>query len=58
MTRCIAETSTGYVNIPADRLERDRDAGMIYVYSEDNLTGAFDVSALVKIYLSDKKECR
>lgn len=29
MTRCIAETSTGYVNVPADRLERDRDGRLV-----------------------------
>ena len=56
MKRCVAELAEGYSNIPADRLELDREAGMIYVYDGNNLAAAFDVSIIMKIYISEKKE--
>lgn len=46
----------GYVNIGADRLELDRERNMIYAWNGAELVGAFDVSAVLKIYISEKQE--
>ena len=56
MKRCVAELTEGYVNIGADRLELDREWNMIYAWNGDELAGAFDVSAVLKIYISEKQE--
>lgn len=44
------------MNIGADRLELDREWNMIYAWNGDELAGAFDVSAVLKIYISEKQE--
>lgn len=56
MKRCVAELAEGYVNIKADRLELNRDENMIYAWNGADLAGAFDISAIMKIYISEKKE--
>ena len=56
MKRCVAELTEGYVNIGADRLELDREWNMIYAWNGDELSGAFDISAIMKIYISEKQE--
>lgn len=56
MKRCVAELTEGYVNIGADRLELDREGNMIYAWNGAELVGAFDVSAVLKIYISEKQE--
>lgn len=55
MKRCVAELTEGYVNIRADRLELNREEGMIYAWNGTELVGAFDVSAVIKIYISEKR---
>ena len=56
MKRCVAELTDGYVNIHADRLELDREGNMIYAWNGAEFAGAFDVSAVLKIYISEKQE--
>lgn len=56
MKRCVAELADGYVNIRADRLELNRDVNMIYAWNGAELAGAFDISAVMKIYISEKQE--
>ena len=56
MKRCVAELADGYVNIRADRLELNRDVSMIYAWNGTELAGAFDISAVMKIYISEKQE--
>ena len=56
MKRCVAELTEGYVNIYADRLELNREDSMIYAWNGTELAGAFDVSAVIKIYISEKQE--
>ena len=56
MKRCVAEFTERYVNIGADRLELDREENMIYAWNGAELAGAFDVSAVLKIYISEKQE--
>ncbi len=52
MKRCIVEKDKGYVNIPADRLEREDD--VVFVYDGDKLTGMFSLGSITCIYLSEK----
>lgn len=56
MKRCVAELAEGYVNIKADRLELNREDSMIYAWNGAELAGAFDISAVMKIYISEKQE--
>ena len=56
MKRGVAELRDGYVNICADRLELNRDENMIYAWNGAELAGAFDISAIMKIYISEKQE--
>lgn len=56
MKRCVAELRDGYVNICADRLEFNREENMVYVWDGNELVGAFDISVLLKIYISDRQE--
>ena len=56
MKRCVAELADGYVNIKADRIELNREEAMIYAWNGDELAGAFEISAVMKIYISEKKE--
>ena len=56
MKRCVAELAEGYVNIKADRIELNREEAMIYAWNGDELAGAFEISAVMKIYISEKKE--
>lgn len=56
MKRCVAELADGYVNIRADRLELNRSDNIIYAWNGAELAGAFDVSALLKIYIIERKE--
>ena len=55
MKRCVAEMAEGYVNIKADRLELNREESMIYAWNGDELAGAFDISSVMKIYISEKR---
>lgn len=55
MKRCVAEMADGYVNIKADRLELNREDSMIYAWNGSEFAGAFDVSAVIKIYISEKR---
>ena len=55
MKRCVAEFTERYVNIGADRLELDREGNMIYAWNGAELAGAFDVSAVIKIYISERR---
>ena len=55
MKRCVAELTEGYVNIPADDLQYDNDKDMFFVYSDGKLVASFDVSCVLKIYMSEVK---
>ena len=56
MKRCVAEFTERYVNIGADRLELDREENMIYAWNGAELVGAYDVTAVIKIYINEKQE--
>ena len=53
--RCIVKfNDDGYVNIAADRI--DKDECMVYAYYRNTLVGAFDISAVLAVYISGSKE--
>ncbi len=56
MKRCVCEIKDGYMNIPADDLQYDNDKDMFFVFNKGKIVGAFDVSCVLKIYLSEVKE--
>ena len=56
MTRLIVTLNgadSSYINIPADRIERDADA--ILAYNGDALVGYFDVGCVLEAHLSNKE---
>ena len=55
MKRIVVELRDGFVNIPGDRLERDVNNNMIFAYNGKELAGAFDIDAVMKIYISEKR---
>lgn len=56
MKRCVVNLRCGFVNIPADRMEREED--VIFVYNGDELMGMFSLGSLDHIYLSEKNDER
>ena len=56
MKRCVVETRSGFVNIQADRLEREQD--VVFVFNGDELMGMFSLGSLDHIYLSETKDER
>lgn len=43
----------GYVNISADRIEKDEN--FLFAYCENNLVGVFDLGTVMTAYLSEKR---
>ena len=43
----------GYVNICADRIEKDEN--FLFAYCENNLVGMFDLGTIMVAYLSEKR---
>lgn len=57
MKRIVITFADGsYTNIPGDRIEFERDYSMIFAYSGDRLVGAYDISTVLKVYISEKSE--
>lgn len=57
MKRVIVVFADGsFANIQGDRIEFERDCSMIFAYSGERLVGAFDISTVLKIYISEKSE--
>lgn len=57
MKRIIAVMQDGqYINIPGDRMKLDAETNKVYAYAGRKFIGAFEISALQKIYISEKKE--
>lgn len=54
MKRCIANFKGGYINLPADRLEREES--LIFVYNGDQLIAMVDIGMLDSIWISESKE--
>ena len=55
MKKCVANFhSASYVNIPADRLEREDS--VIFVYNGDKLVAMFDIGVLLSIWISEVKD--
>lgn len=54
MKKCVANFKNGFLNVPADRLERE-DA-IIFVYNGEKLVAMFDIGILLSIWLSEVKE--
>lgn len=54
MKKLVANFKNAFVNIPADRLERE-DA-VIFAYNGDQLVGMFDIGVLLSIWISEAKE--
>lgn len=56
MRRIVAHFAGGdFVNIEGDRIEHDSENNMIYAYCGKELVGAFEIDAVVKIYITDRK---
>lgn len=55
-SRVVVETPNGFVNRPGDRLEEDRENNMIKAYCGNKLVGAFEMSNIMRIYISEQKE--
>lgn len=56
MKRCVVDMRDGFVNIPADRLEREED--VIFVFNGESLMGMFSLGSLEHIYISEVREDR
>lgn len=55
--RIVAFFSDGnHCNFPADRMELDQSANMIYVYDGNRLVGAIDIGSVLRIYITEKKD--
>lgn len=54
MKKIVAEfRGAGFVNIPGDRLEYDRDLHMVFGYNGKDLVAMFDVDGLVKVHVGE-----
>lgn len=53
MKRCVANFKDGFLNVPADRLERE-DA-IIFVYNADKLVAMFGIGMLDSIWITEGK---
>lgn len=54
MKRCVANFKNGFLNVPADRLERE-DA-IIFVYNGEKLVAMFDIGMLDSIWITEVKD--
>ena len=54
MRKCVANFKGGFLNIPADRMEREDS--IIFVYKDGNLVAMFDIGMLDSIWLSEVKD--
>ena len=45
-----------HVNFPADRIEVDAENNMYLVYRGKALVGAFEISSVMKLYITDKRD--
>lgn len=54
MKKCVANVKGGFVNIPADRLEREDS--IIFVYNGEELVAMFDIGGLDNIWISEVKQ--
>ena len=54
MKRCIANFKGGYINLPADRMEREES--IIFVYNGSELVAVLDIGILDSIWISESKE--
>lgn len=53
MKKCVATFKNGFLNVPADRLERE-DA-IIFVYNGEKLVAMFDIGMLDSIWITEVK---
>ena len=56
MKKCVANVKGGFVNIPADRLEREDS--IIFVYNGEELVAMFDIGGLDNIWISEVRDER
>lgn len=55
MTRFIAELNGGdHINIPADRMELDRERNCIIVYRGNDIVALADTAAIVTAHISER----
>lgn len=54
MKRCIANFKGGYINLPADSLEREES--LIFVYNGTELVAMLDIGILDSIWISEVKD--
>ena len=54
MKRCIANFKGGYINLPANRLEREES--LIFVYNGTELVAMLDIGILDSIWISEVKD--
>lgn len=54
MKRCIANFKGGYINLPADHMEREES--LIFVYNGTELVAMLDIGILDSIWISESKE--
>lgn len=52
----IAFVDGSYTNIPGDRIEFERDYSMIFAYSGDRLVGAFEITSILRLHISERSE--
>ena len=53
MKRCnIVLNGCSYINVPADRMEKEED--MLYVYDGANLVAVVDTSVVLSAHISEK----
>lgn len=55
MKRIVAETQTGFINIPGDRMEYNEPNNMIFGYDGDRMVLAIELAGVMKIHLSEKE---
>lgn len=53
MKRLILQMQGGYINIPADHLERDIENNVIYAYDGAELVAVIDVSSIITLHISE-----
>lgn len=56
MKRCIANFKGGYINLPADRMEREES--LIFVYNGTELVAMLDIGILDSIWISEVRDER
>lgn len=54
MKRCIANFKGGYINLPADHMEREES--IIFVFNGSELVAMLDIGILDSIWISEVKD--